>query len=190
MTSGESPVKVNTQMQYDMPEQLFSEDDIKRRIAAMAGDISRNMPADTMIISLLKGGFVFTADLIRALHRAGMQPQVDFITLASYGAGTSSSGNPDLHSDMQEDIKDRHILIVDDILESGRTISRARKLALERGASEVKIAVLLEKPGKREVDIKSDFTGFVIPDKFVVGYGLDYANRYRELPYIGWLDDL
>lgn len=170
------------------PEPLFSEGDIARRIAAMARDIAKVMPPDVMIVSLLKGGFVFTADLIRALHRCGMRPQVDFVALSSYGGGSASNGAPALHQDLREDISGRHVLLVDDILESGRTLSLAKKLVLARGAAETKIAVLLEKPGRREVEIAADFTGFVVPDRFVVGYGLDYANYYRELPFIGWIE--
>lgn len=171
-----------------MLEPLFTEEDIAKRIAAMARDIARSMPADTLIVSLLKGSFVFTADLIRALHHRGMQPQVDFVTLSSYGDNTRSSGNVTVRDELHDDIKGRHILLVDDILESGHTLARARQLVEDQGAASVKIAVLLEKPVKHETDVAADFTGFVVPDKFVVGYGLDYANYYRELPYIAWIE--
>jgi hypoxanthine phosphoribosyltransferase len=142
-----------------------------------------------MVVSLLRGSFVFTADLIRALHSVGepyhMRPQVDFMTLSSYGKGTTSRGTIELVRDLTEEVNDRHVLIVDDILESGRTLTFARDLMRTRGATSVQIAVLLEKPGKRKVEVSADFVGFIIPDKFVVGYGLDYANYYRELPYVG-----
>jgi hypoxanthine phosphoribosyltransferase len=170
------------------PEQidvLISADAVAKRVQELATDIARSLPSNVMIVSLLRGSFVFTADLIRALHLAGSSPQVDFMTLASYGRGTTSSGNVEIVRDLTEDVAGRDILIVDDILESGRTLTFARDLIQQRGARSTRIAVMLEKPGKRKVDVSADFVGFVIPDKFVVGYGLDYANYYRELPFIG-----
>lgn len=170
-------------------EILISTAEIASRVTALAEEIAEKMPPDLMIVALLRGSFVFTSDLIRALHEVGaaknIRPQVEFITLASYGNTTTSSGSIKVVRDLTEDLQDRDVLIVDDILESGRTLTFARNLVLERKARSVKIAVLLEKPGHRTMDINADFVGFVIPDKFVVGYGLDYANYYRELPYIG-----
>jgi hypoxanthine phosphoribosyltransferase len=168
---------------------LISAAEITARVSALANDIARKMPGDMMVVSLLRGSFVFTADLIRALHVVGephnVRPQVDFITLSSYGSGTTSSGTVEVVRDLTEEVEGRHILLVDDILESGRTLSFARDLVQSRKAASVEIAVLLEKPGKRKVEIEADYVGFIIPDKFVVGYGLDYANYYRELPYVG-----
>ncbi len=164
---------------------LYSAEQIAERVNWLAEAIVKQLPPDIMIVALLRGSFVFAADLIRALHRAGGRPQVDFLTLSSYGSGTESSGHVTIHRDMTETVAGRDVLILDDILESGRTLSCARDLIQNRGANSIKIAVFLEKPGKRKVDITADFVGFVIPDKFVVGYGLDYANYYRELPYIG-----
>ncbi|MEK6746545.1 MAG: hypoxanthine phosphoribosyltransferase [Pseudomonadota bacterium] len=166
-------------------EVLVTAEEITKRVQTIAKEIAGGMSSDIMIVSLLRGSFVFTADLIRALHFSGVNPQVDFMTLASYGSNTSSSGNVQIIRDIVEDVRGREILIVDDILESGRTLSFARDLIKERGASSIKIAVMLEKPGKRKVEIEADFVGIKIPDKFVVGYGLDYANYYRELPFIG-----
>ena len=174
---------------YDTLEVLIPAQDIAARITSMAEEIARKLPPDIMIIALLRGSFVFTSDLIRALHLAGSSnttgPQVDFITVSSYGNQTTSSGILQIVRDLTENVEGRAVLIVDDILESGRTLTFARELILSRKAASVHIAVLLEKPGKRKVEIEADFVGFVIPDKFVVGYGLDYANFYRELPYIG-----
>ncbi len=164
---------------------LISTDQVAVRVLEMANAIARVLPSDPTVVSLLRGSFVFTSDLIRALHAVGVHPQVDFMTLASYGRGTTSSGEIELVRDLTQPIEGRDVLIVDDILESGRTLDFAYRLIRERGAKSVKIAVLLEKPGKRKVDIKADFVGFTVEDKFVVGYGLDYANYYRELPYIG-----
>ena len=174
---------------YDTIEVLIPATEISKRVTQMAEEISKKLPPDIMIVSLLRGSFVFTSDLIRALHTAHKSntsgPQVDFMTMASYGSNTFSSGRVEITRDLSESVEDRDVLIVDDILESGRTLSFARQLAQTRKAKSVHIAVLLEKPGKRKVEIDADFVGFTIPDKFVVGYGLDYANFYRELPFIG-----
>ena len=166
-------------------EVLIPAEAIAAQVAILATSIAKELPKDFIIVSLLRGSFVFTADLIRALHLAGAAPQVDFMTLASYGRGTSSSGTVEIVRDMTEVVEGRDVLIVDDILESGRTLTFARDLIAQRGANTIRIAVLLEKPGKRKVDIAADFVGFNVEDKFVVGYGLDYANSYRELPFIG-----
>lgn len=164
---------------------LFSESEIADRVETLAGEISRARIGELLIVVILKGSFVFAADLIRALDRAGVKPQVDFLTLSSYGAGTSSSGVVKLTRDLSEDVAGRHILIVDDILESGRTLAAARDMMLERGAASVMTCLLLDKAEKRELPIEADFKGFVIGDRFVVGYGLDLAHRFRGLPYIG-----
>lgn len=170
-------------------EVLIPAQEIASRMRSLARDIMQQLPNDVLIVSLLRGSFVFTSDLIRCLHLADnkqqFKPQIDFITLASYGRGTTSSGTVEIVRDLTEDVKGRDVLIVDDILESGRTLQFAKNLVLGRGANSVRIAVLLEKPGKRSVDINADYVGFTIADKFVVGYGLDYANYYRELPFIG-----
>jgi hypoxanthine phosphoribosyltransferase len=167
---------------------LYSAEEIRDRVTTLAREISLKLPPDLMIVSLLKGSFMFTADLIRALYHIGLHPQIDFMTLSSYGATTTSAKNITINRDLIEEVSGRHVLILDDILESGRTLHFARNLITERGALSSRIVVLLEKPGKREIDISADFVGFTIPDKFVVGYGLDYANYYRELPYVGVLD--
>ncbi len=119
---------------------------------------------------------------------SALHPQIDFMMLSSYGSSTRSSKQVQVNRDISEEITGRHVLLVDDILESGRTLHFARGLLAEREAASIKIAALLEKPGKRELVIDADFLGFKVPDKFVVGYGLDYANHYRELPYIGYVE--
>lgn len=161
--------------------------DIAARVKTLAHTIRHELPHDLMIVALLRGSFVFTSDLIRALYYEDVRPQIDFLTLSSYGAGTVSSGIIEINRDIRESVQNREVLIVDDILESGRTLSFAHDLIMQRGARSIKTAVLLEKPGKRTIDIRADYVGFTIEDKFVVGYGLDYANYYRELPYIGML---
>lgn len=167
---------------------LFTAPEIKERVEALAAEIAAKISGDFLIVSLLRGSFMFTADLVRELCAMGVHPQIDFMTLSSYGESATSSGTVAIGRDITDDVTDRTILIVDDILETGRTLHFAQQLLKERGAKEIKLAVLLEKPGKLAVGIKADFVGFSIPDKFVVGYGLDYANHYRELPFIGYLD--
>lgn len=168
---------------------LISEAEIKDRVQALAQEIARSMPGDLLVVALLRGSFVFAADLLRALHAAGARPQVDFMTVSSYGAGTTSSGTITVHRDLSEPIEGRNILLVDDILESGNTLHYAREEMRRRGAASVRIAVLLEKKGKLEQDVTADVTGFSIPDRFVVGYGLDHAGYWRELPFIGVVED-
>lgn len=168
-------------------ELLISASEIAARVDDLAAEIARECGPDPMIVAVLKGSFVFTADLLRALHRHGVRPQIDFMTLSSYGTGKQSRGEVEIVRDITDDVSGRMVLLIDDILESGRTLAFARKLLSGRGARSVACCVLLDKPNKRKVAIEAEFVGFVSPDKFVVGYGLDYAHRYRELPFIGYL---
>lgn len=168
-------------------EVLFSTQAIADRVDQLGGEISRTMDRNCMVIAVLKGSFVFCADLIRALHRAGMHPRIDFLTLSSYGTGTESSGEVKITRDITDDVAGMDVLLLDDILESGRTMAFAKELIQGRGAKSVNICVFLDKPNKRKVEIDADHVGFVCPDQFVVGYGLDYAHYYRELPYVGVL---
>ena len=161
---------------------------IAARVDALAHDIARRFGPDLLIVALLKGSFMFTADLLRALHRHGVHPRIDFMALASYGSGAASSGTVTVLRDISEDVAGQPVLLVDDILESGRTLARASAILRARGAGIVEVCVLLEKPGKRAETVTAEHVGFVIPDRFVVGYGLDYAHYYRELPYIGALE--
>jgi hypoxanthine phosphoribosyltransferase len=163
----------------------FSAAEIATRVEEMAADLAVQLPADTLVVSVLKGSFVFAADLIRALSRAGADWSMDFLTLSSYGKHTSTSGNVQIVRDIVDDVRDRDVLLVDDILESGLTLSFARNLMKERGAHRVWICTLLDKPHKRRAPLEADFTGFRAGDEFVVGYGLDWAHRFRGLPYIG-----
>jgi len=142
-----------------------------------------------LVVAILKGGFVFAADLIRALHHAGVSPEVDFMSLSSYRDGTASTGTVTVLRDLETDVRGRNVLIVDDILESGRTLAYAKRLLGERGAARVGVAVLLDKPGHRAAAIEGDFVGFTCPDLFVVGYGMDMGHAFRELPYIGHVVD-
>lgn len=167
---------------------LFDEDAIARRNREMAEAIAATLPKDLLVVAVLKGSFMFAADLIRAMHHAGLDPQVEFVHLSSYREATISSGQVEILRDVQSEVTGRDVLLVDDILESGRTLTFAKDLLAARGARKVMTAVLLEKPGKRAVAISPDYVGFVCPDYFVVGYGMDVAHSYRQLPYVGVIE--
>jgi hypoxanthine phosphoribosyltransferase len=164
---------------------LFDEAAIARRIEELARAVAGAEARNLLVVAVLKGSFMFAADLIRALHRAGLSPQVEFIHLSSYRAGTRSTGKVEILRDVESNVRDRDVLLIDDILESGRTAVFAKDLLTARGARRVLTAVLLEKPGKRAVEIKADFVGFTCPDVFVVGYGMDVAHSFRQLPFVG-----
>ncbi len=167
---------------------LFDAAEIARRVGALAPEIARAMPEDFTIVGLLKGAFVFVADLARALDGAGCQPRVAFITLSSYGCGRESAGAVRLNGELPEGIAGRAVLLVDDVADTGRSLALARDLLLGQGAARIWICALVDKPSRREVEIAVDFTGFTVGERFVVGYGIDYAEQYRHLPYIGALD--
>jgi len=163
---------------------LFSSRQIEERNAAMASEMKGRVHKNLLVIAILKGSFVFAADLIRAMHASGIEPEVEFITLSSYGAGTES-GEVKILRDIDSDVKDRDVLLIDDILESGNTLRFARDLMVERGARNVEIAVLLDKHSRRSADVKANYVGFDCPDHFVVGYGMDVGHAFRELPFVG-----
>jgi len=164
---------------------LFDAETIARRVEELAAAIAAALPAEFTLVGLLKGAFVFTADLVRALDRAGMRPRVEFLQVSSYGLGTESSGTVKVIGEMPSSIAGRPVLLVDDIQDTGRTLLFTRDLLLQHGASRVWTCALLDKPSRRVVDIQPDFVGFEIPDLFVVGYGIDWAERFRHLPWIG-----
>ncbi len=165
-------------------EILFSASTIARRNLELAKNIAQEAGENLLIISVLKGSFIFAADLIRAMHDAGAEPDVEFIMISSYGSGTTSS-EINLLRDVDSDVEGRNILLVDDILESGKTLKFTRELMLSRGAKSVSVAVLLDKRMRRTSDIEPDYVGFDCPDYFVVGYGMDVGHAFRELPYVG-----
>jgi hypoxanthine phosphoribosyltransferase len=165
-------------------EVLFSAEQIARRNRELAEEIVLGNLSNIIVISILKGSFVFAADLIRALHAAGLSPEVEFISVSSYGAGMES-GQVRLLRDVETEVQGRDVLLVDDILESGNTLRFTRDLMLSRGARKVAIVALLDKSMKRKTDVKADFIGFECPDKFVVGYGMDVGHAFRELPFVG-----
>lgn len=164
---------------------LFDEASIARRNEDLARAVAGAEPQNLLVVAVLKGSFMFAADLIRALHRVGLSPQVEFVHLSSYRAGTVSSGQVSILRDVESEVRGRDVLLIDDILESGRTLAFAKDLLMARGAARVLTAVLLEKPGKRAVTVKADFIGFTCPDVFVVGYGMDVGHSFRQLPFVG-----
>jgi hypoxanthine phosphoribosyltransferase len=170
------------------PTKLFDEAAIARRVGELASAIAAAAPADVTLVSVLKGSFVFAADLIRALHRLDLTPRIEFIHLSSYGHGTRSSGEVRLIGDVPANLAGRSIVLVEDILDTGRSLAFAKELLTDEGAVRVWTCVLVDKPSRREIEISADFTGFTVDDLFVVGYGVDYAEDYRHLPYIGTID--
>jgi len=165
---------------------LFDEAAIAGRVDQLAAAVAAGLPERFTVVGLLKGSFVFVADLVRALHRAGCAPRIEFMRVSSYGSGTKSSGIVSLMGDAPPGVRGEPVLLVDDIQDTGRTLAFTRDLLLERGAQRVWTCTLLDKPSRREVEGgEVDFVGFTIPDVFVVGYGIDYAERYRYLPFIG-----
>ena len=170
---------------HDVKEILFDKETIARRVDTLVDEISaQSGAANLMLVGILKGSFIFLADLMRSLHRHQIHPRIDFITLSSYGGGTESTGTVEIIHDLRESIEGVDILLVDDILDTGRTLAFTRDLLLERGAQSVRTCALLDKTARRVVEMEADYVGFAIEDHFVVGYGLDYDNLYRELPHI------
>ncbi len=169
---------------------LFDEAAIAARIEAMAAEVALSATQDLIAVPVMTGAFVFAADFLRALHRSGLAPEVDFLQVASYGGGVKSTGRVELLRDFLTPVAGRDVLVIDDILESGRTLAFAKNLFASRGARRVLIAVMLEKPHKKQIEVSADFVGFSCPDRFVVGYGMDHAGRFRQLPFIGALDGM
>ena len=164
---------------------VFTAEAIARRLAGLAREIADSGLDNLLVVAILKGSFVFAADLIRALHGVGLSPEVDFMTLSSYREAQRSSGQVAILRDMDLDVRDRNVLIVDDLLDSGRTLAYAKDLIASRGARAIKTCILLNKRAERAVSFEPDFCAFECPDVFVVGYGMDVAHRYRELPFVG-----
>lgn len=170
-----------------VPNVLISADQIRSRVAALATEIERDHPGSDPIhlICVLKGGFVFLADLVRAM---GERVTMDFIAVSSYGKGTRSSGEVRMLKDLDAGIEGRDVVIVEDIVDTGLTLTYLQDILRARAPRRLRTACLLSKPSRRTVEVQVDYTGFEIPDRFVIGYGLDYDERYRNLPYIGVLD--
>jgi hypoxanthine phosphoribosyltransferase len=167
---------------------LFSAAEIAARVEELGTEIAHTLPADFVMVGLLKGAWVFVADLARALERAGANPEIEFMRLSSYGLAKKSSGAVQLLGDIPPELAGRPVLLVDDIVDTGLSIAFAAAQLRQRGIGNLWICALLDKPQRREVEVAIDFVGFTIGDVFVVGYGADYAEKYRHLPYIGTLD--
>jgi hypoxanthine phosphoribosyltransferase len=164
---------------------LFDAVEIAARVNALAAEIAHAIPDDFVIVGLLKGAAVFVADLVRALDRAGARPEIEFMRLSSYGLAKESSGAVQLFGDIPGDLAGRRVLLVDDIVDTGRSIAYAAAQLRQRGIGDLWTCALLDKPARPEVDVAIDFVGFSIGEMFVVGYGTDYGEKYRHLPYIG-----
>ena len=167
---------------------LFDESKISARVEELARAAAPRLPGSFVVVGLLVGSFVFVTDLIRAFYRIGCKPSVEFMRLGSYGNARESSGSVRLLGELELDLSGRAVLLVDDIVDTGRTLLYACDLLRERHASSIVTCALVDKPSRREVPIEVDFVGFTIPDVFIVGYGIDYANEYRHLPFIAKID--
>lgn len=163
---------------------MISEEEMKKRIAELGAEISRDYAGKTVhIIGVLKGACFFMCELAKHIT---VPVTMDFMSASSYGASTKSSGVVKIVKDLDEPIESRNVIIVEDIIDSGRTLSYLIKMLSDRGPASIKLATLLDKPDRRVIhDVTVDYTGFIIPDEFVIGFGLDYDQRYRNLPYIG-----
>ena len=167
---------------------LITELEIRLRVSQIAEAIARDTNVRGLIVvAVLKGAFMFLADLLRRLADLGLEPRVDFIRAASYGSGTRSSGRVKISLDCASPVRGRAVLLVDDIVDSGRTLAHLQRHLKAKGAARVLTCVLLDKASRREVKFQPDYVGFEIPDRFVVGYGMDFDERYRYLPFIGIL---
>lgn len=164
-------------------EVLLSEEEVDARIRKLGEQISKEYEGKSVhLVCVLKGASFFMCELAK---RITVPVSIDFMSLSSYGSDTQSAGVVKIVKDLEEPLEGRHVLVIEDIVDTGRTLKYLIELLKGRGAADVKLCALLDKPDRRVVDVKADYTGFSIPDEFVVGYGMDYAQRYRNLPYIG-----
>jgi hypoxanthine phosphoribosyltransferase len=172
----------------DVGKILISEQRVQARVAELAQEINATYTDDDcpLLVCVLKGAFMFLADLVRHLE---MRHEVDFMEISSYGKGTVSTGVVRILLDLAQSIEGRHVLIVEDIIDSGRTLDYIIRNLQTRGPASIRICTLLSKPARRELDIPLDFVGFEVPDEFVAGYGLDFAEGYRNLPFVGVLKE-
>ena len=170
-------------MNKDIQSIVLTEEQIKQKVAAAAAWLDERFAGkNPLFISVLKGSVMFFCDLVRAMQTP---VQMDFMTVSSYGSGSESTGMPKIVMDLAAPVKDRDVVLVEDIVDSGYTLLRMRDLITGRGAASFTTVALFDKPARRKVDIKADFACFEIGDEFIVGYGLDYAQQYRTLPYVG-----
>ena len=174
-----------SQIHQDLAKVLYTEEQIRRRVRELGEMISRDFEdEEVVLVGILKGAVVFFADLMREIK---LPVAIDFMAISSYGSATKTSGVVRILKDLDKDITDKNVIIVEDIVDSGMSLSFLKETLRSRGAKTLKICVLLDKPERRRCPIEVDYCGFQIPDEFVVGYGLDYAEHYREIPLIGVL---
>lgn len=174
-------------MMNDIAKILISEEDLQKRIRELGADIARDYEGkNPTMVCILKGAVMFYADLLRNIP---IPLTMDFMAVSSYGTKTKSSGEVEIRKDLSSSIEGKHVIIVEDIVDSGFTLSYLKRMLSSRGAASIKLATLLDKPSRRAegITLKSDYSGFEVGDEFVVGYGLDYAEQYRNLPFIGVL---
>ena len=172
-------------LEQDIERVLFTEEALRTRVQELAKQIDRDYAGrEPILISVLRGSFVFMADLVRSIT---LPCTLDFMAVSSYGAGTTSSGQVKITKDLSESIEGKDVIVVEDILDSGNTLSYLLKLLQARHPASIRLCTLLDKPSRRTKPVEADYTGFSVDDLFVVGYGLDFAEKYRNLPYIGIL---
>ena len=172
-------------LEQDVEKVLISEEELKRRIAEMGRQITQDYHGELLtIVGILKGASIFFADLARSID---LPLQMDFMSVSSYGTEATSSGVVKIIKDLDADVTGRHILLVEDIIDTGITLAYLRDYLSNRGAKSVKICTLLDKPSRREKAVQVDYIGFTMPDEFIIGYGIDYAENYRNLPYVASL---
>lgn len=176
---------MRNELEKDILKVLVTEEQLKARVKELGAALAEKFQDQTpLFLGVLKGSFVFMADLVRACP---VKSDVEFIAVSSYQNATVSSGRVKINHDLQQDITGRNLVIVEDILDSGNTLAFLKDYFMTKGAASITIAALLDKPSRREKAVNADLAGFEVPDEFVVGYGLDYCQRYRNLPYIGVL---
>ena len=171
-------------------EEMISEEEVNRRIRELGEQITKDYEGRTVrLVCILRGAVFFMCELAKRIE---LPVRFDFMSVSSYGSGTSSSGIVRIIKDLEDPVPDEDVIIVEDIIDSGRTLSFLKELFKSRGAASIRVCTLLDKPSRRApgIDIKVDYTGFQVPDKFVVGWGMDYDQRYRNLPYIGVITGL
>lgn len=172
-------------MNDDIRAVLVSEQQLEDKVAQLGAQISQDYAGkDLVLVSILKGAVVFMADLMRAVT---IPCSIDFMVVSSYGAGTTTTGLVKIIKDLDSDLSGKDVLIVEDILDTGVTLSNLVPMLKMRDPNSVRICAILDKPSRRRADIQADYIGFQVPDEFVVGYGLDYDEKYRNLPYVGVL---
>ena len=173
-------------MTKDVEKILITESELAKRIKELGEEITNDYQGkeDILIVGILKGSVIFLSDLIRSIN---LPAKMDFMTVSSYGNGAVSTGSINIKKDLDTDIKGKHVIIAEDIIDSGITLSNLYKVLMEREPASLKICTLLDKKERREAEIDVDYIGFEIPNEFIIGYGLDYAENYRNLPFIGIL---